>query len=169
MPHALDPTKPGADTDRLATQYLAFLLQGQVYGLDILRIREIVGTRRIIPVTTTTPYLRGLIKLSGGILPVVDLRESPPPLPDELSQETSTIIALVSGMQLAILIDKVLDVCDVCDHDIRRTVPPDACVSRRFITGVARVKDGDMILLDISEVLTQDDFKTVWASVDGKS
>ena len=168
MTQALNASEPGHCTD-LGGKYLTFLLQGQTYGLDILRIREIVGWRRIIPIVSTTPHLRGLINLGGGILPVVDLRASPSPLSDHLPQEVCIIIALTAGMQLAILAEKVLDVCNVPKGQVLRTAPQNACVPARFILGVADVSGNDVILLDVSRILSEDDIKAACAPADGKT
>jgi|GEM_PF-5344398 len=118
--------------------YLAFVVQGQICGLDILRIREIVSIRRITPVQTATPHHRGQINLRGTAIPVIDLCRQPGPVPEEFPEETCGIIALASGKQLAIL----------ADRDIQQTIPENVCIADHFIAGVARIQDNPIILVE---------------------
>ena len=56
-------------------QYLTFMLDGEEYGVDILRVQEINGWDKVTQIPNTPAYMRGVINLRGAIVPVIDLRE----------------------------------------------------------------------------------------------
>lgn len=55
-------------------KYLTFVLCGEEYGIEILKVREIIGIMNITPVPQTPGYMKGVINLRGKVIPVVDLR-----------------------------------------------------------------------------------------------
>ena len=67
----IDPTAENSDAD----QYLTFLLAGEEYGVDILRVQEIKGWDSVTQIPNTPAYIKGVINLRGTIVPIVDLRE----------------------------------------------------------------------------------------------
>ena len=56
-------------------QYLTFMLAGEEYGVDILRVQEIKGWDNVTPIPNTPSYIKGVINLRGTIVPIIDLRE----------------------------------------------------------------------------------------------
>jgi purine-binding chemotaxis protein CheW len=55
-------------------KYLSFALANEEYGLEILKVREIIGYIDVTAVPQTPPYVKGVINLRGQVIPVVDLR-----------------------------------------------------------------------------------------------
>jgi len=145
-----------SETDIPGSNYLLFIMDGQCFGLDILRVREILGSRSIVATTQCIPHLRGLINIRGELVPVVDifLEHTSPP------EENYTIIAMTGGMQIGIIAEKVLDACDIPDRDILHLAPANACVPSKIIAGMARVNDVDVILVDAGQILSEQDMRT---------
>src|SRR5947208_1017153 len=65
---------PPAAAIQRAGKYLTFRLGSEEYGIQVVRVREIMGVLPITPVPGTPPWLKGVINLRGKIIPVVDLR-----------------------------------------------------------------------------------------------
>ena len=61
-------------TKAKAGKYLTFKLGEEIYGLEILKVQEIIGIMKVTAVPGTPPFIRGVINLRGKIIPVVDLR-----------------------------------------------------------------------------------------------
>ena len=55
-------------------QYLTFMLAGEQYGVDILRVQEIKGWDKVTRIPNTPPYVLGVINLRGAVVPIIDLR-----------------------------------------------------------------------------------------------
>ena len=66
--------EPAVSASEYAGKYLTFALEGEEYGLEILKVREIIGLMEITVVPRTPLFVRGVINLRGKIIPVVDLR-----------------------------------------------------------------------------------------------
>ena len=55
-------------------KYLTFKLAKEEYGLEILRVKEIIGIMTVTTLPKTPPYIKGVINLRGKVIPVIDLR-----------------------------------------------------------------------------------------------
>ena len=65
----------GVDINSDGNQYLTFMLAGEEYGVDILRVQEIKGWNSVTPIPNTPKYIKGVINLRGTIVPIIDMRE----------------------------------------------------------------------------------------------
>ena len=148
----------GAAKD-LSGKYLTFALGREEYGLEILKVREIIGYMEITAVPRTPPYVRGVINLRGQVISVVDLRGKFGMEPRERTDETCIIVVetrdLAAGRKLStgVIVDRVREVLDVPADRIEP--PPDMGTSAdaRFILGMGKVGESVKILLDIDAVL----------------
>lgn len=144
--------------ERVAGKYLTFDLAEEEYGLEILRVREIIGMMDITPVPRTPDFVLGVINLRGKVIPVADLRLKfglPYKEPDE---RTCVIVVEVQNqgatIQMGIVVDRVNEVVDVRADDIEPTPSFGVSLDTSFILGMAKVGDKVKILLDIDRVLT---------------
>lgn len=135
-------------------KYLTFFLADESYGLEILKVREIIGAMTITPVPKTPGYVKGVINLRGRVIPVVDLRLKFHLDETEATDETCIIVVDVEGTQTGIYVDSVDEVLDISDENIESTPDFGARVTTDFILGVAKMDEGVKILLDIDKVLT---------------
>jgi len=139
-------------------KYLTFKLSSEEYGLEILKVREIIGLMEITPVPRTPDFVRGIINLRGKIIPVIDLRLKfgMEPTPD--TDETCIIVVDINSngeaMQMGILVDAVSEVLDIKEGDIESSPSFGADFDSSFIRGMAKAKGKVKILLNIEKVLT---------------
>jgi len=140
-----------------AGKYLTFRLATEEYGLEILKVREIIGLMDITRVPKAPSDVRGVINLRGKVIPVLDLRtkfmmES---IPD--TEQTCIIVvdALVDGgsMVTGIVVDSVSEVLDIQGEQIEDSPDFGVGVDTDFILGIGKIKDEVKILLDIDKVL----------------
>ena len=155
-----DSGLPSADfrAENIAGKYLTFDLADEEYGLEILRVREIIGMMDITPVPRTPDFVLGVINLRGKVIPVVDLRLKfglPYKDPDE---RTCVIVVEVAGqgmtVQMGIVVDRVNEVVDVKGEDVEPTPSFGVTLDTSFIHGMAKVGEKVKILLDIDKVLS---------------
>ena len=148
-----------------AEKYLTFLLAGEEYGLEILRVREIIGIMDITQVPQTPDYVRGVINLRGKVIPLIDLRlKFGLPLTDYNDQ--TCIIVVDVGMLMGIIVDTVQTVHDISAANI--SPPPElgGSVDTTFLLGMGRVDEDVKILLDIDKVLTGEELVLVKSATD---
>jgi len=141
-----------------AGKYLTFKLAGEEYGLQILKVREIIGLMEITKVPRTPHFVRGVINLRGKVIPVVDLRAKFGMEHAEDTEETCIIVVEMerdgSAVQMGILVDTVSEVLDIVEEEIEEAPSFGAEVDTGFILGMAKAKGAVKILLNIEEVLT---------------
>lgn len=140
-----------------ADQYLTFQLGDEEYGLEILKVREIIGMMDITAVPRTPDFVRGVINLRGNVIPVIDLRMKFGMEAVEQTEETCVIVVDVEGLETGIVVDRVSDVLDIGGDSIQDAPSFGASVDTDFILGIGKAEGRVTILLDISQVLTADD------------
>ncbi len=144
-------------TRQKAGKYLTFVLAEEEYGLEILKVREIIGVMDITSVPRTPAYVKGVINLRGKVIPVVDLRLKFEMPSAEQTAETCIIVVYVGEMEMGILVDKVSEVLDISGEDIEEAPSFGVNVDTEFILGIGKAGGKVTILLDIARVLTKDD------------
>jgi purine-binding chemotaxis protein CheW len=162
MAEATAQTKGSCAGRALARQgkYLTFALAHEEYGLEILKVREIIGYIEVTAVPQTPRYVKGVINLRGQVIPVVDLRSKFGIETAEVTDETCVIVVEITqaGRKLntGIIVDRVLEVLDIAGADIEESPQFGPVVNTDFILGIGKVGPSVKILLDIDKVLTGD-------------
>lgn len=142
-------------------KYLTFALAQEEYGLEILKVREIIGYMDVTAIPQTPHYVKGVINLRGQVIPVVDLRTKFGMEAVEVTDETCIIVVEIAASRrrsgTGIIVDRVQEVLDIEGGDIEAAPQFDASVRTDFILGMAKVGESVKILLDIDKVLGGDD------------
>jgi purine-binding chemotaxis protein CheW len=135
-------------------KFVTFFLAGEEYGLEILKVQEIIGMMDITPVPRAPEYLRGVINLRGKVIPVVDLRLRFGMTRAERTSETCIIVVEAHNVQTGIVVDQVSEVLSISEDNIEDTPAFDADVETDFILGIGKSEDRVKLLLDIDRVLS---------------
>ena len=162
-------TPPSAGTRQLAGKYLTFTLHRESYGIDVLKVREIIRLTTITAVPQMPDYVRGVINLRGKIIPVMDLRLKFG-FPDAQSTEQTCIIVVSVKMpdgkatQMGLVVDGVEEVTNLAAAEIEETPDFGGEIATHYIIGMAKVKGTVKTLLDIDGVIGADTVKKLSAS-----
>lgn len=151
----------GVSAAERAGKYLTFRLATEEYGLEILKVREIIGMMGITPVPRTPDYLRGVINLRGKIIPIVDLRLKFGMEYKEQTEETCIIVVQARGVEMGIVVDKVSEVMDIAGDDIEEAPALGSGVNTDYILGIGKTESKVRILLDIDKVLSGKEVKDI--------
>jgi purine-binding chemotaxis protein CheW len=133
-------------------KYLTFRLDAEEYGLDILKVHEILGTTDIIWIPQMPTYVKGVIHLRGKVIPVIDLRLKFGLEPAEYTEQTCIVVVDV-GALVGVIVDTVQEVLNIDASQIDPSPPLGAAVDTTFVLGMGKVKDDVKILLDIDKVV----------------
>ena len=151
-------------------KFLTFLMANEKYGLEILKVREIIGMMDVTTVPTIPAFIRGVINLRGKVIPVVDLRLKFGIEAKEDTQRTCIIVVHLAHsaqeMTMGIIVDEVSDVLDISQDQIEP--PPSFGVNIRtdFILGMGKLDQKVMTMLDIDGVLTDQEIAMVGNSAE---
>jgi len=155
-------TKKAAE---LAGKYLTFRLVKEEYGLEIHKVREIIGMMAITSLPRTPSYVRGVINLRGKVIPVIDLRQKFQMAEAADTAETCIVVVDVTAaagvIQIGILVDSVSEVLDIAEGDIEEAPTFGTNVDTAFILGMAKTKGTVKILLNIERVLSSEELEHV--------
>jgi purine-binding chemotaxis protein CheW len=163
----LAPKQKGVTNTSKEGKYLTFALGNEEYGLEILKVREIIGFMDITAVPQMPPYIRGVINLRGQVIPVIDLRAKFSMATAEVTEETCIIVVEITQQgrkfNTGIVVDHVSEVLDIAGDDIEEAPQFGSEVNTDFILGMGKVEDKVKILLDIDKVLAAVDIQTLGA------
>ncbi len=165
LPACLPAMHPANALPHEDAQYLTFTLQGSVYGLDILQVREIIEYVRPTSVPMMPESMHGVINLRGRVVPVIDMARRFGGGATELRPRTCIVIVEVrthfGALALGILVDGVNSVLDLSPAQIEPPPAFGAGLRRDFIQGMARTDAGFIVLLHIARVLAEDEISSV--------
>ncbi len=138
-------------------QLVSFVVENEEFGVDILKVQEIIRTVEITRVPKSPEFVEGVINLRGRIVPVIDLRKRFGISKKERDNETRIIVVELTDKVVGFLVDKVKEVIRVEKSIIEP--PPDltTSVNANYITGVAKLQDRLLILLDLDKVLSSNE------------
>ncbi len=145
-------------------KFLSFCLGKEEYGVEILRVREIIGVLDITPLPQTASYVKGVINLRGKIIPVIELRNKFGMQSIGYDEETCIIVVEVvdsstsEQFEMGVIVDSVREVKNIGKSMIEPAPKFGSSLNTEYIMGMGKVTEGDhqkvLILLDIDKVLS---------------
>jgi purine-binding chemotaxis protein CheW len=148
------PDSPAAGVKE---QYLTFMLAGEEYGVDILRVQEIKGWDKVTRIPHTAKFILGVINLRGSVVPILDLRCRFGLGNIDFGPTTVVIVVRVVSKAGERTVGMVVDaVSEVYNVDMAATKPPpDVCanVDTMFVKALATMGEKMLILLDIDRLI----------------
>ena len=143
-------------------QLITFILGEEKYGLDILKVRELISyPEGLTQIPGMPDFIVGMFNLRGLVIPVMDLRKKFGMSSENLHEYSVIIIVQVEEKNIGLIVDSVADVIFVKEEDIQETTEMAVHVDIKFIKGVAKTKDEMVILMDIEHLLSKSQFETL--------
>lgn len=140
-------------------KYLVFSLHDQLFGIDILKIREIIKLVDVRAVPESPAFVKGIMNFRDHVVPVIDLRRVLNFDAIEFDNSARIIVlelvAETGIMQMGVIVDEVTEVTDIKTSDIEETPNFGVEFRSEYILGIAKQGSNIMILLDIDEILTK--------------
>ncbi len=147
------------------TQFLTFVLNTEIYGINILNIREIVDCGNITRVPMMPKFIAGVINLRGSVVPVVDLALRFSQEPSGRTGRSSVVIMEIEHAEqklaIGIIVDVVNEVLDISSKEIEPAPSFGTKIRTDFISGMGKVNEQLLVLLDIENILSIDELSMV--------
>jgi len=157
-------------TEELAGKYMGFKLGNENFGLEILKVQEIIGLMTITAVPRTPDFLRGVINLRGKVIPVVDLRLKFGMEAKEDTELTCVMVVQIAMNDVLVTMGVIVDqVSEVMDISADRVEPPPAlgdAEASDFLLGVGKFQENVVLLLDVDRILSASEWTMVGAMGD---
>ncbi len=149
------------DLEYLQGKYLTFRLASEEYGLQILKVREIIGVMDITRLPRTPDFVKGVVNLRGKVIPVIDLRLRFGMPAKEYDEKTCIIVLDVRegdvNILMGIIVDSVSEVLNVTLDEIEPTPNFGITLDTAFIMAMAKGKGTVRALMNIDKVLTTEE------------
>jgi purine-binding chemotaxis protein CheW len=150
-------TETKSATAALAGKYLTVVLENEAYGLNVLKIREIIRHQKITPVPQMPAFVKGVINLRGRVIPIVDLRVKFG-LKAEFGERTCIVVVQIKlptdqVVQMGLIVDSVEEVVNLTAAEIEPTPDFGAKIDTTYLLGMAKVKGQVKTLLDLDRVV----------------
>ncbi len=150
----------GLEAENSANQVLTFMLAGEEYGVDILRVQEIKGWESSTEIPNTPEYIQGVMNLRGTIVPIVDLRSRF--ALEQIEYGNTTVVIVLKTMNdekektIGFIVDAVSDVYNLSEEQLKPSPDFGNAVNTEFVKGLATVDEKMLILLDIDHLVDGD-------------
>lgn len=153
------------DTKEMDGKYLTFWIEGQLFGIPIVHVVQIVGMQPITQVPEYPSYAKGIINLRGTIIPLIDVRARLDKTQTDYNERTCIIVTDINTMHVGFIVDEVDSVLAIADELI---CPPPKLSDNAdsYITGVGRLEAKVVLLLDPRKILSSEDLEIFAASPD---
>ncbi|MEK6748625.1 MAG: chemotaxis protein CheW [Pseudomonadota bacterium] len=142
-------------------QILTFHLAGEIFGIDILRVKEIIEFGHVTTVPLMPGFVKGVINLRGAVVPVIDLLARFDRPISSLSRRTCIVIIEVDSegvkQDLGVVVDAVSEVREFAARDIESAPRFGAAIRADFIECMAKISDNFTIVLAVDKVLSLDE------------
>ena len=151
------------------TQYLTFKLAGEIFAVDVAKVREILDYTPATKVPGTPEFMRGVINVRGNVVPVVDMR-----LKFGLSETEKSVDTCIIVMEIEVEDDKTVlgalvdSVQEVFELEPNQIEPPPRLGTRwktEFIKGIGKRNNELIIILDIDKVFSSFDLVRMQDSI----
>ena len=147
------------------SQFLTFMLSGEVFAIGILNIKEIIEYGNLTEVPRMPEFIRGVINLRGSVVPVIDLGARFGKHATEVSRRTCIVIIEVQheGEQhvIGVMVDAVNEVLDIPATEIEPAPAFGSKIHAEFIHGMGKVDGKFVIILNVDQVLSLDEISTL--------
>lgn len=134
-------------------QWATFLLAEELYGINVMQVKEVLRLTEIAPVPGAIHYIVGIINLRGNVITVIDTRALFGLPPTESSNDSRIIVIELEDQVIGMLVDSVAEVIYLRQSQIERAPSVGTEESTKFISGVSYHNDELIILLDLNRMI----------------
>ena len=139
-------------------QWVTFYLDGEIYGINVMEVQEVLRFSEIVPVPGSPHYILGIINLRGKVVTVIDCRSRFGLKSGEISSETRIMVIEIEDQVIGLLVDAVSDVAYIHQSEIEITPNVSNEENSKFIVGVTHYNDHLIILLDANKIISKEDW-----------
>ena len=140
-------------SDDATLQWGTFRLGDEIYGIDVMQIREVLRHTEITPVPGAPVYVLGIINLRGNVVTVIDTRKRFGLAPGEIDDQARIVIVEVEEQVIGILVDSVADVTYLKQSEIETTPNIGNEETSKFIQGVCNKNNELLILIELERMI----------------
>ena len=136
-------------------QLVIFSLGKEEYGVDIMQVKEIVTYKEPVKVPNTPQFVEGIINLRGEIIPIVNLKKRFNIPGEDIGDQTRVIVMSIDSKKVGFIVDDASEVITINNENIEPAPEIVAGIDRRYITGIGKVEERILIMLDLDKLFSE--------------
>ena len=150
-----------------SNQLVTFQLGEELYGINIMDVKEIVRAQDVRAIPNAPVYVEGIFNLRSEIIPIINLhkrfhiRKAAVTEEDELL--SGFVILDIEGMKLGVIIDKVSRVVTIHNEEVQPPPQMTSGIGAEYIQGVVRQENGYLIILNIRDLFNPRELQKIAA------
>ncbi len=147
-------------------QYVTFSIGSEIYGIEVMRAREVMYLGEITHVPNTLPYMKGVFDLRGTIVPLVDTRIKFKLDPRDYDLNTVIILIEYPGQLIGLIVDSVQDVMNITPDQIQDPAHFAEEGKGDYVKGITKIDGKLIIVLDVDRIFTKDELHNMSGNKD---
>ncbi len=153
----MDPTTTGHDNtdDNTLIQLVTFKIAEEEFGVDILRVQEIIRMMPITKVPNAPSFVEGVINLRGKVIPIIDMRRRFGMAANAHDEQTRITVMDLQGQVVGFVVDAVREVLRIKESTVEAPPQVVAGIGSDYLKGVGKLDDRLLILLDLDKLLSE--------------
>ncbi len=145
----------GTETQEL--KLACFRVGGQLFAMDIMKIRQIIRPLKITPLPKAPDFVEGMINLRGMVIPVLDMRKRFEIPVENPEAEARVIIANVGRQAVGLMVDEVTEVITIPHGEVQPPPKMIAGIQSEFLLGVCRYAEQILLIVNLNAILTKEE------------
>jgi purine-binding chemotaxis protein CheW len=161
----MDESEIRENTVSEVKQLISFIVGAEEYGLELLRVKEVIRMRQITWLPKAPSCVKGIINLRGDVIPIIDLRERFGLVVLEQTAMTRVIVVEVEGRLVGMVVDSASQVVRLPADQFDPPPPVVGAASQDFITAVGKMGDKLVIMIDVDRILNAEEMNQITGSL----
>jgi purine-binding chemotaxis protein CheW len=145
--------KPGAEVSADSSEFLTVEVAGQMFGIPVLEVSDVLGPQRITRVPLAPPQVAGSLNLRGRIVTAIDVRARLGLPPNTENAPKISVVVDAGGELYSLLVDNVGEVLALPIDDFERNPPTLDPAWRELSTGIFRLEGKLLLIVDVKRML----------------
>ncbi len=155
-----------SEVKTMEQKFLTFWTDNELFGIPISEVVQIISMQEITPLPDFPDYAKGVINLRGNIIPVIDMRIRLKKPEAEYNESTCIIVTSIDDSYIGFIVDTVDEVTDIGEDDISPAPKVSRETANRYLTGIGQVGEKVVLILDLSKILSRNEFEQVTQTAD---
>ncbi len=142
-------------------KYLTFIVDNEIYGLEILKVREIVAMLHISKVPLVPHYVKGVINLRGNVIPVIDMRLKFNMSDIDYDEHTTIIIVDIEEISVGFIVDETSEVVKINQNNLMPPPKFGTGIDTSFLKSMAKTDKSIIMMINLEEIFSSDEIQSL--------
>jgi purine-binding chemotaxis protein CheW len=161
----LDTFNKLQEQDMQKDRFLTFMIDKEIYGIEINYVTEIVGIQAITEMPEMPDYIKGIINLRGVIIPVMDVRLRFKKESKDYDDRTCVIVVDLNNINVGLVVDSVSEVLTIAGEDILEVPKVNASINNKYLKNIGKCVQNVILILDCENLISEDELSDIKSAI----